>query len=303
VNTLFNQLDEGEAVVERPRIAPGWYRDISNHDYHKSEGVSSTYLKKLLEKTPAHLLHAPPFEPSDAMHVGTAVHTLVLEPDTAEKSIAIVPNLNLRTKSGREEMAAFEAASAGKTVLTPEQHDKAVAMARSVSEHPTASLLLEDVIAESSIYWWYRSRDEFDDAEYKVMCKVRPDAIGRGHNIVIDLKSCIDASYSGFIRAVQKFYYHVSAAMYLEGVNQCKPLLGEVGHLAYTKFVFICVENTPPYLVAVYELSPAYLDLGKHLFRRCLRKHHDAKAENYPGFPEDVRVLEPPAWAQRAHIV
>src|SRR5690625_8047391 len=99
------------------------------------------------------------------------------------------------------------------------------------------------------------------------MQTVHPDAIRTSHSVVLDLKSCADASYSGFIKSIQNFYYHVSAAMYLEGINQCKQLMQELNEFRYNKFVFICVENTPPYLVSVYELSREDLEIGKSLFR------------------------------------
>ena len=297
--------DVSQDTPRRPFIEPGWYRDMSNEDYHGSFGFSSSQLKVLIEKTPAHLLQSfsDKKHPTDNMNLGTAVHTLVLEPEKFEDEIAVMPVLNLRTKDGRAQRDNFEADNVGKTTIKESDLPKALAMAESVRSHPMAALLLEDIVVESSVYWWYRSMDPDDDSQYKSMLKVRPDALSVAHPVIIDLKTRADASYSGFIKAIQNFYYHVSAAMYLEGVNQCRELLSDIGYFAYTKFVFVCVENTPPYCTALYELPPEYLDLGKTLYRRSLRTLRTGLEEDWPGYPEEIRMIEPPSWASRGFVV
>ena len=350
--------------AQRPFIEPGYYYDLSNDDYHGSFGFSSSQVKTLVEKTPAHLKHSFTAERSETenMLLGTVVHTLVLEPEkfddefyvsgeekhkmprgrggdivlsviengsSAWESFVIEPAMNKRTKAGKEEFAAFQAKCEREALtvvkqehidaaaqymdavnqigdripITKTMHDKAQAMAASVKAHPDASAMLLDVIPESSVYWWYNSTDPDDDLEYKLMCKVRPDALSRRYPVVIDVKTTVDASLSGFQRSIQKFQYHLSAAMYLEGVNQCKPLLKDIGFFAYTKFVFICVENFEPYLTAVYEMSPEYLDLGKQLYRLSIRKLQQGMREDWPGYPDEIRLIDPPPWGNRLHTV
>lgn len=300
MNELHEIADAG--TPERPFFAPGWYRSLSNTEYHNSAGVSSSQLKKLCERTGSHLKHAQPMEQTVSMALGTAVHTLVLEPDQGDQ-VVCMPEFNLRTKAGRAGRDEFALMHRGRTVLNAEHYDRAHAMAEAIDSHETAHTLLQDVIAESSVFWWHHNRGEYTDPADRLMLKVRPDAVSRSHDVVIDLKSCADASYSGFIRSVQNYYYHFSAAMYLEGVNQCEPLLSATGNAEFKKFVFICVENVEPYLVAIYELSPDYLELGRTLFARAVTKYIDAQREGFPGYPRDVRVLEPPPWARNTWIV
>lgn len=295
------------AKNERPFIDPGWYRDLSNEDYHGSFGFSSSQIKTLLEQTPAHLKHkmVHPKDQTDNMLLGTVLHTLVLEPDHFAAEFVVAPEINKRTKAGKAEWEEFSAiaAEAGQQVITAAMLGKAMAMRESVLAQPMAAALLADTTNESSIYWWYNSMDPDDSDRYKIMCKVRPDSLGVAHPVVMDLKSCADASYSGFQRAILNFGYHVSAAMYLEGVNQCDELLSEIGHFAYTKFVFICAESEPPYLPAVYELSPEFLELGKQQYRRGIRILKHGIEQDWPGFASEVRTIEPPGWANRLFIV
>lgn len=299
-----------QKIIETPsqeiwRPAPGWYRDISNEQYHRGPGTSSSNLKVLMEQTGEHLQYnkVNPKESTASMALGTAVHALVLEPEKFGESIAVAPSVNKRTNAGKAQFEEFMLENEGKTIVSPEQFEQAQAMANRVLEHPVAGLLLQDIIVESSIYWWYRSSELGDDHRYKEFLKVRPDALSRNYPIVMDLKTVKDGSYSGFIRSIQDYWYHLSAAMYLDGCNQCQPLLDELHHIAFTKFVFICVENFAPYCVSVYELSPEYVALGKQIYRMALYRLSKSREENWPGYPEEVRVIEPPAYAIRTPIV
>ena len=148
---------------------------------------------------------------------------------------------------------------------------------------------VHDIVRESSIYWWYRSQDPDDDTRYKELLKVSPDALCKNYGVIVDLKTTRDGSYSGWQRQMQNLYYHVSAAMYLEGVNQCKELLQEMGHFAYNKFVHVCVENEPPYLTSVYELHPDYIEIGKAIYRRALRELRRGRENSWPPYPDEIR--------------
>jgi hypothetical protein len=290
---------------ERPLIEPGWYRDLSNEEYHGSFGYSSSQIKTLIEQTPAHLRHSFTVQKETTVNMllGTAVHTLVLEPEKFAAEFAISQKFDGRTNAGKAAKALFELESAGRTVITEDVAEKAQAMAAAILNHPIASLLVKDIVTESSVYWWYKSMDADDDTRYKIMTKVRPDILCRNYPVIADIKSTADGSYSGFIKSIQNFYYHVSAAMYLEGVNQCKPLLEEMRHFAYNKFVFICVENFEPYLVSCYELHADYLEIGKFLYRYAMRKLRDGQENDWPGYPDEIRVIEPPPWASRGFVV
>lgn len=298
-------MNAGLLKSARPFISPGFYPDLSNSDYHGSQGVSSTQLKTLLKRTPAHLLHgmSSEHESTAAMNLGTAVHTLVLEPEKFDSEIMVAPKVEKRTNAGKAEWAAFEAQSNGKTIITAEQYEKASAMADSVRSHPIARILIDDAITESSIFWWYKSTDADDDTWFKELAKVRPDGLCKSHPVIFDVKTTTDASFSEFARTIEKFGYDTSAAFYKEGVNQCEELLELTGRIAYTKFVFIVVESEDPFLCALYEMSEEWLDLGRAKFRRAMHTLKRARENDFPGYPEEVRIIEPPTWASRGFVV
>lgn len=300
--------------VERKLFEPGWYKDIPNEVYHKSGGVSSSTLKKFLCKTPAHIDYEKkhPKEPTKNMQLGTAVHSLVLEPEKAKDEIAVMPGFNLRTKLGRADRDDFIEDNRGKVILTGSEWKQAQDMAGSllafIEKDEVLRLVFENYIAESSVYWWYRSNDPDDGTEYKQMCKVRPDILCTEYPVLGDIKTSQDATYTGFQKSIINFDYHVSAAMYLEGVNQNREIIeglcnSSVGEYRYDRFIFLVVENEPPYLSAVYELDKNAIELGKQLYTRAMLLHYEARRDDWPAFTSDVRLMELPGWASRAHIV
>jgi len=289
---------------QREQFAPGWYQDLENERYHASSGWSSSKIKSLLEQTPAHLAHGLTVkqEATAAMARGTALHTLILEPHRFHEQYAVHGKWDNRSNAGKAERLAFEAKHEGKGFISEAEFEKCSAMAAAVLADPVARSLVTDGIAESSVYWWYKSMDADDDERYQIMTKVRPDFLPRAYPVIVDIKTADDASYSGFSRSIEKYGYHISAAMYLEGVNQCQPLLTSMGNMAKTKFVFVVVESTAPYLVATYELSSEYLEIGKAKYRMCMRKLQEAMRDGFTGYPP-LRVIEPTPWAHKSFVV
>ena len=132
------------------------------------------------------------------------------------------------------------------------------------------------------------------DPTYKLM-KCRLDKYNEPNNIAVDLKTAIDASYSGFARAVAEFGYHVQHAMYMDIFRQLgEPLNG---------FLFIAQEKQPPYAPAIYELPKRAVEMGMDLYRRHLETYAKChKANEWPGYPQEIRSLELPGWAYRVDV-
>jgi hypothetical protein len=151
-------------------------------------------------------------------------------------------------------------------------------MASSVRQHPAAYALLAQGKAEQS-FWW-------DDATTGLRCKCRPDWYYG--TTVVDLKTTTDASPAGFARSVATFRYHVQASHYLSGLHGAE------------RFVFIAVEKTAPYAVAVYELDAEAMAAGNELRLRDLRMIADCRATSeWPGYGDDCQTLSLPKWALR----
>jgi hypothetical protein len=106
----------------------------------------------------------------------------------------------------------------------------------------------------------------------------------------VDLKTTTDASPAAFARSVATFRYHVQASHYLSGLHGAE------------RFVFIAVEKTAPYAVAVYELDAAAMAAGDELRQRDMRMIADCRATGeWPGYSDDCQTLSLPKWALTAN--
>lgn len=167
-------------------------------------------------------------------------------------------------------------------VLTAEQWDQLQGMRASVVAHPAANRLLTAVPgkAEVSFYW--------NDASTGELCRIRPDWL-RDDDVIVDLKTCEDASPDGFAKSVANWRYDVQDAFYCDGFRAV------TGRKA--RFVFIAVEKKPPYAVAVYTLDAESKELGRAQYRADLDKYAECIAnDNWPGYGDAIQKLNMPGW-------
>ena len=253
----------------------------SNADYHADPAVSASHLHAVA-KSPYHYFSryldqkrsAP--EPTAAMRLGSLVHCAVLEPEELAGRYGVCAPRN--TKAGKEQ--AERMAAAGIEAVTGSDMELALAMADAVRSHQAAAELLRNGKAEQS-FWW-------DDAATGLRCKCRPDWYDG--TTVVDLKSTTDASPAAFARSVATFRYHVQASHYLAGLHGAE------------RFVFIAVEKTAPYAVAVYELDAAAMAAGDELRQRDMRVIADCQAtKEWPGYGDTCQALSLPSWALTAN--
>jgi exodeoxyribonuclease VIII len=253
---------------------------LSNEQYHSDPAVSASHLHAVA-KSPYHYWSryldpkrsAP--EPTAAMRLGSLVHCAVLEPEELGKRYGVCAPRN--TKAGKEQ--AERMAAAGIEAVTGSDMELALAMADAVRSHQAAAELLRNGKAEQS-FWW-------DDAATGLRCKCRPDWYDGA--TVVDLKTTTDAG-PGFARSVATFRYHVQASHYLAGLHGAE------------RFVFIAVEKTAPYAVAVYELDAAAMAAGDELRQRDMRVIADCQVtKEWPGYGNTIQSLSLPSWALTAN--
>lgn len=261
---------------------------MDNTAYHAHPAVSKSHLD-LISRSPLHYWAryldpdrvAP--EPSPQMRLGTALHTHVLELSRWDQEIAVAPPINRLTKAGKEEWAAFMAASADRTVITADDAAQVQAMGRAVYRHPAAAMLLGLPGKAETTHMW-------TDASTGLECKCRPDWLTDDGSIVVDLKTTKDASPRGFRQSVANYRYHVQAGWYLHGLEQATGKRPD-------QFIFICVESTAPYAVAVYAADAEMIERGHDQAMRDLAKLAVCKAaDHWPSYSEQIEPLSLPGW-------
>lgn len=262
-------------------ITPGVYTGMPAPDYHAIDALSASGAKHLL-RSPAHYLaqKEKPMEPTASMRLGTAVHTMILEPEKADIEIARAPKVDKRTKVGKETIELFEREHQGKLILDADVFDKAAAIAEAVAKHPVARDLLKDGQAETSMLW---------KAYDGLPCKARFDYY-RGDGIV-DVKTTQDASPEAFARSIASFKYHMQAAHYLQGYR-------EVTGWDAEHFTFIAVESEAPYAIGIYTLDEASLMSGRILMQKAaLAWRRAQEPAAWQGYSPNPMTISVPSWA------
>jgi exodeoxyribonuclease VIII len=124
--------------------------------------------------------------------------------------------------------------AAGKDIHSQEDWANALGIQDAVSNHDEASRLL-DLCEHKEITVVNTLAD--------MLVKGRLDAYSPKNAVILDLKTCEDASPSGFISAIRGYRYDRQAAFY-------SALTGEK-----CRFWFIAVEKEPPYAVGLYDIA------------------------------------------------
>ena len=258
-------------------------------EYRTHPAVSRSELWKLKD-SPEKFRYTKdnPSEPTAALLFGQVFHKLALEPETFGEEFAVAPECNKRTKAGKEAWDAFCEASIGKTVIAADMWAQAAAMVASVKSVPLAVKLLEGR-HEESFFW----TDELTGEH----CKCRADCLNESLSspVIVDLKSCDDASTEVFMRHAITYGYDFQAAMYSDGIErniQRAPL-----------FVFIAVEKKPPYAVNILQADDMFILRGRKIYRELLDTYHECKESGnwygYLGKNNQINCLTLPAWASR----
>lgn len=203
-----NKINE---MISSLEVGTGFETDIlSNDEYHSCAGYSKSKLD-YVERAPALLewsINAPyDLDALMTFDFGTALHTLLLEPQDFESQFAVMPEMEFRSKVDKEFKADFiENARINKLmILTHKELIKLKLMHKSALAHPTISGLLKDGVAERSFF--FKITDD-------ITLKIRVDYIKilNGQHFLIDVKSIGDISK--FDKSISEYRYHVQDAFY-----------------------------------------------------------------------------------------
>ena len=266
----------------------GVYPDVSWEEYTSWPAERSSVLTKVA-KSPRHAYAAmmDPGEPTPAMELGTALHMAILEPKRFEAEYAVPPKVDRRTREGKATWNAFIEEHADKTHLSHDKYQACLAARHAVWREPWAEALLAGQgYNELSALWV--------DPESKLTCKLRADRLAgdfEGSPVILDIKSCTDASKDAFARSIARYDYHVQSALYRDGFKALRD--------HYRRPMWLAVETYSPYCAALYEPSDEMLEEGQRRYRAALLTIRECRDSGvWPGYDSGVRMLDLPAWAK-----
>lgn len=257
-------------------------------EYNQAEGIRRSDLWKMEdspEKFKYFLEH--PVEQTPAMAFGSACHKATLEPEDFGNEYAVAPNVDKRTKEGKETWAKFLDENDGKTVISMDDVAVIGEMKMALCNCPLAKKLLWGKGESEVPFFW-------TDPDTGEKCKIKVDRIVKMNRkyFVIDYKTCQSAETRRFNHDVFSLGYYMQAGMYCEGVKAAKKLRKLPG------FIFVAQEKKPPYSVNVIEVPSEIMKIGVNKFHDLLEKYHQCKAVDiWAGYVDDVpNELTLPGW-------
>jgi hypothetical protein len=220
----------------------------SNEFYHsQKEYVSSSTLKSVAKRSVFHHLNSH-MTSSEALTVGSAFHTLVLEPHLFDPEFFIMDKFDRRTKTGKQKAHALEseAIAQGKDCISRKNFDMITSMKNVIQSHDVCSSILTGGEPEVSVYV-----EDF----HGIKVRVRPDYLGKDY--IVDLKSCQDASPKSFNSDIYRYGWKIQAAFYADV-------------LGMDKFYFLASEKKSPYACQLYLMSEESMAYGRKEYMKAI---------------------------------
>lgn len=225
---------------------------------------------KWIGRSPAHYRYymENPSEPSKSMRLGAAIDALVFE----HKHVAVSPCATRRSK----EWGSFVADNPGRIHITPSEESDALGMFNALRACKPAWELLNRGERQKTLTWQMNGRQ----------CEGTPDLFS--FDVLLDLKSGITSDPALVPWQVVKLGYHAQLDWYANAIAY---------HLGARpkRCVLVFVEQSPPYVVTIFEATEADLLKGRKLWRLWFERLLVCEANNsWPGYCESVVPLNLP---------
>lgn len=286
------------------RVVPeiGIHDAIPSEVYHRQwDAVNKSSLDWIISHSPRHCRYHRdnPRPPTASMIIGSAFHTLILEPDRFDGLYQVAGQC-----CGTIKKTGARCANPGKVIrgdewfcgvhdpggdesaveiLTADQMAMLHAMREAVMRERAARELIEDRDgANEQSYVW-------KDPETGLLCKARHDMVRPSWDATGDLKTTDCASHDEFMRSIGKFGYHRQAAFYQDGARE----LGK----PFRHFAIIAVEKEPPYGVGLFRLMDDAIEGGRQQIRQAMRIYADCiERDDWYGYASEFQDISITRW-------
>ena len=259
----------------------GINRNISELEYHAFSAISKSTLWKFA-KNPAkwHKTRYEKFKPTREMTWGSLVDCQILQQHEIYNSFILSPYRDFKTKDAQ----IWRDAQVSE-IVKQSDIDESVIAAELVKNHHFAGALLDGADTQVSCVIPINSGG---------LGKCRLDIVPQGEfaDSLVDLKTT--NSLDKMPSTIADFGYHVQAAWYLDLYNLCT---GEKRE----RWKFIFQESSAPYEIAVVELDPADIAIGRAWYLTALEQwNHSVETGHYPSpWDDEVKIIGLPYWAKR----
>lgn len=219
---------------------------------------------KAFHRSPYHFFNQKEVETTEAMKVGTAIHTACLEPSQYDSTIGYLPDVDGRTTEGKAIKKAFEEKYAGKTILK--------AVSKEIVERAVKAIVTSEEWETIKDNKSMRYEQVLLCDLFGVHCKARLDLVDVENGIIRDIKSCDDASIERFKYTVRDRLYWLQAGFYT--------LMAEATFNKRFDFEFIAVETSDPSTAQFHKVDEQELLKWKRLVELLLIKYKSCEDTN-----------------------
>lgn len=270
-------------------LIQGFVPALDINIYHgRTDFVSSTHIKLLDKKTPAHLKYMldgkKVFKSTKSIKIGADSHDLLSSPLEFMKNIIEIPQDLSRNRTDFKDM---KAANPGKNLFKPSETKVLTDMNTQLLSEPSVVALLQSPTGKAELSCF------FIDPETGIKCKIRPDFLP-GMCIVTDYKTTRNAAEEFFRKDCFKLGYDIQAAFYTWGME----ILTGKKHT----FWFVAQETEEPYLPAIYAADTEMIDCGMEKVRKHLNTIAECRKSGiWPGYiTGEFKTIIPKPWEKLA---
>lgn len=273
----------------------GIFNDIDINAYHADKiAISATGLKhakKSLADFKYYLDGGYDHQQKLALDFGNAFELALLDREGFKNNVAILQteywtelalsNRELKrpkqSKTYIDLKETFLAENTGKYIIPDvgekESFDAIAKMLESCYRDRVINSLIKNIQYQASLYW--------TDEKTGINMKTRPDICKINKNVVVNLKTALDASPEAFNRALANLDYPLQAICEIEGVLATK-LMPKVD-----KYFWLVVEKLPPYNAVIYEFDQADILVMRDEYNFLLSRIKKAMDANFwPGYTD-----------------
>lgn len=268
--------------------------NLSAAEYHADPAaepsLSSSICVELLQRSPLHAWHAHPrlnqnYRPENnaIMDAGTVAHQILLQ--GSMDKIVVVQADDWRTKVAKEQRDQAWA-NGGIPVLAGklEAINAMVEVAKRYVGESELAGIFDRGDPELTLLW----------QDGPAWCRARPDWWTTDRSIMLDVKTTgTSAEPNAFVRQILNMGHDVQAAFNRRGAFALAKELPD--------FVFLVIENEPPYACSLIGMAPAMIDLAERKVDFALTLWKNCTAKNqWNGYPRRICHAEPPEYAVRS---
>lgn len=287
---VITNEDGASEVDQKYERLYGCFPSIDNQVYHANKlHLSRTSLMDFAQSPYTYWAnHINPNRPikvtTPAMQFGSAFHTFMLEKHLFDEQYAVKPDPVLLKDVGRELYNAHkkiceEFEKSKKIVLTRDAWLTIEAMANKILSNPHAIQLIEGARIENSFFW--------QEEHSGLLLKARPDVLQP--NMIVDLKTCADASPRAFQAAMVSGGYHIQGAMIRDAVER-------IESRRIDTVINVCIETKYPHNIGIYFIDEFALDEGEKKYKRlCLELLNSLETDTFSDY--GIQTISLPKWA------